>query len=266
VRITPRPDPRKGVFETMLVLGGEPVELEAHLDRLAASLDTLYEADLPRGATNEVRARARAIRQGKLRLTVSPAAAGELETEIATAEVGAEEIFPGPEQGISLRSLVVDRGLGNHKWADRRLLEQAEAAQPGELALVVDSDGTVLEAARASVFAVLAGGQLRTPASDGRILPGIARQRVLDVADDEKIDACEDRLTLDHLDEASEVFLAGSVRGIEPVGSVDGSQLPAPGPVSSRIAAGLRRRWLRVPQAGSAAAVSIGPRAGQPAR
>jgi para-aminobenzoate synthetase/4-amino-4-deoxychorismate lyase len=266
VRITPRPDPRKGVFETMLVLGGEPVELEAHLDRLSTSLDTLYEAELPRGATNEVRARARAIRHGKLRLTVAPAEAGKLDTEIATAEVEAEKVFPGAERGVALRSFVVDRGLGDHKWADRRLLEQAEAAQPGELALVVDRDGTVLEASRGSVFAVLADGRLRTPASDGRILPGIARQRVLDVACQEGIDVSEEGLTLDDLAAASEVFLAGSVRGIEPVRSIDDARLALPGPLSSRIAAGLRRRWLQAPQAGSAAAASTGPRAGQPAR
>jgi para-aminobenzoate synthetase/4-amino-4-deoxychorismate lyase len=265
VRITPRPDPRKGVFETMLVVGGEPVELDAHLERLTTSLGTLYEAELPRGASNEVLARARAICQGRLRLTVSPAVEGELETEIATAEVGAEKIFPGPEDGVSLRSFVVDHGLGDHKWADRRLLEEAEAAQPGELPLVVDADGAVLEASRGSVFAVLADGQLRTPATDGRILPSIARQRALDVARQEEIEASQGKLTLADLSAASEVFLAGSVRGIEPVGSIDDAPLAAPGPVSSRIAAGLKRRWLGVPQAGSAAAVSIGPRAGRPA-
>ncbi len=249
----------------MLVLGGEPVELEAHLERLATSLDTLYEAELPRSAGNEVIARARAIRQGKLRLTVSPVEEGELETEIATAEVEAEEIFPDAEDGVSLRSVVVDRGLGDHKWADRRLLEEAEATQPDELALVVDSDGAVLEASRGSVFAVLADGQLRTPATDGRILPSIARQRALDVARQEEIEVCHDELTLEDLGGASEVFLAGSVRGIEPVRSIDDARIAAPGPVSSRIAAGLQRHWLRVPQAGSAAAVSIGQRAGQPA-
>ena len=123
----------------------------------------------------------------------------------------------------------------------------------------------MLEASRGSIFAVLADGQLRTPATDGRILPSIARQRALDVARQEEIDACQGKLTLADLSEASEVFLAGSVRGVEPVRSIDDAGVAAPGPVSSRIAAGLQHRWLRVPQAGSAAAVSIGPRAGRPA-
>jgi para-aminobenzoate synthetase/4-amino-4-deoxychorismate lyase len=266
VRVSLRPDPRKGVFETLLVLDGQPVELDAHLRRLNSSLDTLYDAELPRGATNEVIARARAIRHGKLRLTVSPANVGELDTEIATAEVEAEKVFPDPERGVSLRSFVVNDGLGDHKWADRRLLEGAEAAQPRELPLVVDRDGTVLEASRGSVFAVLADGRLRTPATDGRILPSIARQRVLDVACQEEIEVCEGGLSLEGLGEASEAFLAGSIRGIEPVLSVDDARLASPGPLSSRIAAGLRRRWLRVPQAGSAAVVAVGRRADPPGR
>jgi para-aminobenzoate synthetase/4-amino-4-deoxychorismate lyase len=265
VRVSPRPDPRKGVFETLLVLDGQPVELDAHLRRLSSSLDTLYDAELPRGATNEVIARARAIRHGKLRLTVSPASAGELDTEIATAEVEPEKVFPAPERALALRSVVVDDGLGDHKWADRRLLDKAAAALPGELPLVVDRDGAVLEASRGSVFAVLGDGRLHTPATDGRILPSIARQRVLDVARQEAIEVCEGRLTLAGLGEASEAFLAGSVRGVEPVGSLDGAVLPPPGEVSLRVAAGLRRRWLRVPQVGSAAAVAIGRQADPPA-
>lgn len=266
MRVSLRPDPRKGVFETLLVLDGQPVELDAHLRRLSSSLDRLYDAELPRGATNEVIARARAIRHGKLRLTVSPADAGELETEIATTEVEPEKVFPGPERGIALRGFVVDEGLGDHKWADRRLLEQAAAALPGELPLLVDRDGAVLEASRGSIFAVLADGRLHTPATDGRILPSIARQRALDVAREEGIDVCEDRLTIEQLKEASEAFLAGSVRGIEPIRSIDDVQLASPGPISPRIAAGLRRRWLAIPQAGSAAAVAVGQRAGQPGR
>jgi para-aminobenzoate synthetase/4-amino-4-deoxychorismate lyase len=264
VRISLRPDPHKGVFETLLVLDGKPVELEAHLDRLTTSLDELYEAEMPRGATNEVLARARAIRHGKLRLTVAPAGEGQLETQIATAEVEAEKVFPDPERGVSLRSVVIDHGLGDHKWADRRLLERAEATQPDELPLVVDRDGAVLEASRGSVFAVLADGRLRTPATDGRILPSIARQRVLDVARQVGIEVDEESLTLDDLSEAGEVFLAGSVRGIEPVRSLDGVDLAPAGEVSSRIAAGLRRRWLRVPRVESAAIVSVGRQADPP--
>ena len=43
----PPPDPQLGVFETMLVHGGRPIELDAHFERLAASLETLFGGGIP---------------------------------------------------------------------------------------------------------------------------------------------------------------------------------------------------------------------------
>jgi para-aminobenzoate synthetase/4-amino-4-deoxychorismate lyase len=261
---TPHADPGWGVFETILVLGGRPVELDSHLERLADSLRALYDAELPESARGAVLARGRKVSHGKLRLTVAPGD-GRLLTQIATTEVEAGKVFPSAECGVALRSFVVEGGLGDHKWADRRLLDSATAAAPaGELPLVVDADGTVLEAARASVF-VAGEGWLATPPTDGRILPGIARQLAIEVARAEGIETREKRLTLEEL-RGGEAFLAGSVRGVEPVRSLDGIDLPYRGELSARVAAGLRRRWLRVPQ-GEPVAVVAGERpAGPPAR
>ena len=44
---SPRPDEREGVFETILVLDERPIELDAHLARLAASVRILYGEDPP---------------------------------------------------------------------------------------------------------------------------------------------------------------------------------------------------------------------------
>ena len=41
-RPTPRPDPAAGLYETILVAGGLPLDLGAHLERLAASARALY--------------------------------------------------------------------------------------------------------------------------------------------------------------------------------------------------------------------------------
>jgi para-aminobenzoate synthetase/4-amino-4-deoxychorismate lyase len=261
---TSHADPGKGVFETMLVLEGRPVELDAHLRRLATSLVALYSAALPATARDEVLDSAREVRHGRLRLTVVPGAAGRLGTRISTREVATAAVFPSPEQGIALRSFVAEGGLGDHKWADRRLLERAVTASPGELPLIFDRDGTVLEAERGSVFC--AGEDwLATPPTDGRILPSIARKRAIEVARAEGIETRERRLTAQDL-HRGEVFLAGSVRGVEPVRALDGLALRGPGKVSAQVAAGLRRRWLQVPQGESVAVLAGGRRAGQRAR
>jgi para-aminobenzoate synthetase/4-amino-4-deoxychorismate lyase len=258
---TPHADPGLGVFETMLVLEGRPVELDSHLERLAGSLHALYGAELPADARGAVLTHGSEVHHGKLRLTVAPAN-GQLHTHIATTEIEAGKVFPPSERGVALRSFVVDGGLGDHKWADRRLLERAGAAAPqGELPLLVDSDGAVLEAARGSVF-IAGEGWLATPPTDGRILPSIARRQAIEVARADGIETRERQLALNDL-RGEEVFLAGSVRGVEPVRSLDGIELPRPGELSARIAAGLRRRWLRVPQ-GEPVAVVAGERPADP--
>ena len=51
-------------------------------------------------------------------------------------------------------------------------------------------------------------------------------------------------MALADLLDADEVFLTGSVRGIEPVRSLDGVELRADGSLAARIASALRDRWL----------------------
>jgi para-aminobenzoate synthetase / 4-amino-4-deoxychorismate lyase len=247
----------------MLVLEGSPVELDAHLRRLGASLISLFDASLPADTRQRVVERARAVRHGKLRLTIIPNRRA-LSATIATTEVARPLVFPDREAAVALRSVVVEGGLGSHKWADRALLEAAETAAPDAVPLLVDGDGWVLEASRGSVFATNEGALL-TPPADGRILPGIARQRVIELATAQGVETREEKLTPADL-HRGEAFLAGSVRGVEPVRSVDGFALPCLDEVCARIATGLKRRWLPVPQAGSAAVVSVGRRGGPPAR
>jgi para-aminobenzoate synthetase/4-amino-4-deoxychorismate lyase len=270
----PHADSGRGVFETMLVIAGRAVELDAHIGRLSASVETLYGRSAPARARNLVVDRADGIKRGKLRLTVVPRSdnpkppetrgnAEALRLRVDAEEIDAGAIFPGPERATALRSTVVTGGLGEHKWADRDLLDRLAAACPGELPLLLDADCTVLEASRASVFVIHDGG-LVTPPTDGRILPSIARRQAIEVAAGEGIETNEERLTLDDL-LAAEVFLTGSVRGVEPVRSLDGAELAPPGEISARLAAGLRRRW-RVPAGEPAAAVAAGPPSGPPGR
>lgn len=269
MRVSLTPDPQRGVFETMLVLDGKPVELDAHLERLAGSLIALYGKDLPSDAADLVREEAGDLEHGKLRITMIPSAAGAdaapLEIRVITSPVDPAAVFPGPTRGIALHSFRVEGGLGEHKWADRRLLERAESdLPPGELSLLVDSDGSALEASRASLFAA-GDGWLSTPPADGRILPGIARRRTIETARGAGIEVREESLPLASLN-GREIFLSGSVRGIEPVNYLDDVALARAGEISARVAAGLRRRWLPVPQAESVAVLAGGRQAGRPAR
>jgi len=267
----PHANPGWGVFETMLVVAGRVVELDAHIARLSASVATLYGSALPREARTRAAERAESIECGKVRLTFVPsdsAASGAPpgpDLRVDAEEVEPATVFPGSERSIGLRSTTVTGGLGEHKWADRRLLERSAASlPPGELPLLLDAGGSVLEASRASVFAI-AGGRVLTPPTDGRILPSIARAQAIEAAIAAGIEVHEEPLTLAGLG-AAEVFLTGSVRGLEPVKAIDGRALAPPGEVSARIAAGLRSRWLPERAAELVAAGAAGRRDDPPGR
>lgn len=260
----PHADPGEGVFETTLVHHGRPVELDAHVERITASLLSFFGAALPSTTRGEVIDSASGLRWGRVRFTVLPDA-GRLETRVAAEEIDPAAVFPGPDRAVLLRSHTVEGGLGEHKWADRRLLERAAAEmRADELPLLLDGDGSVLEASRGSVFCA-GDGWLTTPPADGRILPGIARRQAIAVARAAGVEVREAKLTLDDL-RRGEVFLAGSVRGIEPVRALEGIALPGASEVSELVAGGLRRRWLQTEQAEPVAVGAGGRRAGRPAR
>lgn len=230
-----RPDPERGVFETLLVLDSRPIELDAHLSRLHASLAALYPGYEPPPIDGTSAA---GPGMAAMRVTVAPQDSGALGTKVAVREIGRELVFDPPP--VALGSFTLAGGLGAHKWADRSLLDAAQAELgPGELPLIVDEDGAVLEAARANVFAVREG-VLSTPPLDGRILPGITRARVVEIAAALGIEAKEAELGRDDLLTADEVFLTGSVRGVERVRALDDVPLASGGEVGARIAAELR--------------------------
>lgn len=235
------PDRGEGVFETLLAVGGRPIELDAHLARLATSLRALFDAEPGAEAREMIVEAARGLGLGRLRLTAAPKPGGGIALGVRGGSINVSQLFPPAARAPALQSLAVPGGLGAHKWADRRLLERAEA--PGApLPLLLDDDGTVLEVSRANVFAAR-GGVLTTPAADGRILPGITRALAMEIARDAGIALREAHLAHETLLEADEVFLSGAVRGIEPVGSIDGVELQPGGEITQLLAGALRSRW-----------------------
>ncbi len=77
--------------------------------------------------------------------------------------------------------------------------------------MLVDTDGSVLEAAYANVWLV-EGEELITPPADGRLLPGTERAALL--AADPR--AREEPVDLARLTRADAVFLTSSIRGRHP--------------------------------------------------
>jgi len=230
----------------MLVLDGRPLELAAHLRRLESSLDHLYGASVPQDAAPLVLDGARGLEIGRLRLTASPSDERTgVDLEVTAAAIDAAIVCPPWERGPDLRARTVAGWRGGHKWVDRRLLEALEAETAPAAALLVDESGAVLETTRSNVFVVRADGRLATPPADGRILPGLMRMRVVETARTLGIEVVEDAVTRADTASAREVFVTNSLRGVEPVRSLDGSPIGHPDrSLADTIAADLRERWL----------------------
>ena len=133
-----------------------------------------------------------------------------LAVSIEAAPLAAE---PTPEP-VALAPALLPGGLGRHKWVDRRLLAELER-RLGDVPLIVDLDGDVLEAGFANVW-IGEGEALVTPPLDGRFLPGTVRAAVLAAAREDGVEVREQPISLDRLRAADEVLLSSSVRGLYP--------------------------------------------------
>ena len=109
--------------------------------------------------------------------------------------------------------------------------------------VLVDEDGHLAEGPTTNLFVVDAAGDLLTPPS-AKVLHGVTRSSVIELAKAEGIAFREVPLRPEALLAAGEAFLTGTTAGVWPVASVDGRALgrPCPGPVSSA----LRDRFQRV--------------------
>jgi para-aminobenzoate synthetase/4-amino-4-deoxychorismate lyase len=216
----PRPDPRRGVFESLLVSDGVAVRLDAHLARLRSSVAELYAMELPSWVPDRLRsAAAGAVGRMRMRMRLSAVPDGES----LTVEIVAITPFD-PRPPARLRAWSVPGGLGRHKWIDRRLIDAMEVASPDELPLLVDADGYVLEASRANVFMLSPAGVLRTPPDDGRSLAGVARACVLAYAEAVGLELSTEPLAFEELLGADAVVLTSALRRT-PVVAIDGREL-----------------------------------------
>jgi para-aminobenzoate synthetase / 4-amino-4-deoxychorismate lyase len=204
------PDAGRGVFDTLLVRDGLAVDLPAHLDRLAHSVLALYGAHVDRAPLEHAVRRAAAGRPGPARLRVAWSPSD------GRAHVEAHDIDEPRLEPRRLGVVRISGWPGEHKWADRRLLERTRAESGADDVLLVDEGGLLLECGTASVFAVL-DGEVVTPSLDHRILPGVVRGHVLELLRGSGVPVAERPVALAELARAREVFTTSSVRGVQPV-------------------------------------------------
>src|SRR5699024_4604071 len=136
-----------------------------------------------------------------------------------------------PGQGV-LVPRVIGSGQGPDTWADRTRLEPSPP--DGHELLLLDTDRTVLEGGRSSLFMVDANG-LHTPPLDDRILPGCARARVIHASRRAGAVGHQRRLTGHDLAAPGEVLMPNSLRGGVPIPEAEGIGRWSPGAMTSWV-------------------------------
>lgn len=254
-----------GVYTTLRLYGGRPLDLPAHLERLRHHGAALQLAvPLEDGPTAAViaelaRRNGLAAADGRLRLTVSRG--GDPDDPLPLRDLGRLRptvlLTPTPvpprfaewaRDGIAACLLAPGSGRGNLPHLKTlnglpALLAQREAAARGcQEALLLGEDGRLLEGAVSNLF-VVSGGRLATPAGGDHLLAGRTRERVLALAAAAGVPCDHRRLEPADLLGADEAFTAGSVREILPVVAVDGRPVGGgrPGPLTRLLQEAYRR-------------------------
>lgn len=221
-----------GLFETLLLRGGQARFLEAHLARLRSGCTRL---SIPFRAESELRAEiaaagAQAPRLAVLKVIVTRGSATrrgyapDAETPrrvvslYETAPLAAE-LRAGVDLVFATGSVAEHPGLAGIKHLSRleNVWAMGEARAAGAFdAVLRTAGGQVVSGAMTNIF-VVKGGQVRTPPVDRAGVAGVMRQVVLRECAALGIVASEQTLQADDLLTADEAFVTNARIGVVPV-------------------------------------------------
>ena len=243
------------VYEVIRTYRGSPFEMSAHLDRLDRSATQL---SISQPYTR--RQWTQWIHQG---LSLAGYQDAKIYIQVTRGVAPREHGFPSesrPTVVMTIRAIhplsVEMRHTGvtactceDLRWGRcdiksvnllANVLAREEARKEGVFEAILVRDGLVMEGAVSNVMAVQ-GGVLVTAPESPRILSGVTRTVVLQLARREEVVVEERFMSIDSLYQADEVFLTGTTLEVLGVVQIDGKSIGNghPGPVTQALAA----RW-----------------------
>ncbi len=234
-----------GIFEFFHVLGGKPVFGADHLDRFFRSARKMH-LEVPLHREELIRVLVELLDKNgetdaSLRLVLTggysdnaylPAAPNLIILQQEYKELPAETYA----RGVGLMTTAFKRELPEIKTTNYmngiRLLPELKRFQAFEP--LYHDHGYVRESVRSNIFLIDRKGALVTP--DKHILPGITRQKVLEIA--RATWPVEVRpVRLNELDDAREVFITGTFKQLLPIVHINRKKIGTgqPGPVSQEL-------------------------------
>ncbi|MEQ1563744.1 MAG: D-amino-acid transaminase [Nitrospira sp.] len=246
-----------GVYEVIRTYKGRPFALEAHWARLERSAAAL-ELTQPYSRTEWTHfvlegVRRAAYPEAKIYIQLSRGAAPRdhvYPAHLAPTVVMTVREFHPLDKSVSVAGVeamtIEDIRWGRCDIKSLNLLANVLARQQAKQAHVFEAilvkEGLVTEGAVSNVM-VVRGGAVLTAPEGPRILSGVTRAVVLELAINEGLPIHERGISQAELYGADEVFLTGTTVEVLAVVRVDGKSIGdgRPGPVTQRLAAGFTR-------------------------
>jgi len=241
-----------GVFETVKAVHGRPFALTRHLNRLSSSAKGLGlpepDHDLVRTAVSTVLADVRdPLVRIRITWTAGPAPLGSDRGD--PADYAGPTLVVAVSDGVSRADSVAvatvpwprnERGavagLKTTSYAEN-VVALADAHRRGASeAVFANTRGVLCEGTGSNIFYVL-DGQVVTPTLSSGCLAGVTRALVI-----QWCDVVESDGPMEVLQQADEVFLAGTTRDVQPVHRVDERDLGAAGPLTQQVVETFARR------------------------
>lgn len=225
-----------GIFETMRAYDGAVFMLEAHMERLFASLEVVkIKPPFSKAALKSaVRSciRKNALKSAYIRLTITRGE-GKFGIDVSglgrsNAVIAAKELIGPPEEFYErgIKVIVAKSTRQNESSPLARVkslnflnyvMARMEAREKGfDEAVILNTKGYVAEGASSNIF-IVKGGCLITPSVESGILPGVTRGVIMDIAAKHKIVVTARRIGAPELLSADEIFITNSIQEVVPV-------------------------------------------------
>lgn len=237
-----------GAFETMGVWDGQPFRMEDHLARLDASLERILlapvdqqalRADIDRileGVDGDAALRCYVTGSGTRIVTLSP----------QPQRSRVRKLVSRPAPWITASASYAPAGAKSMSYGPNMTASRAAQRAGGDDALLLATDGTVLEGPTFCVLWVVAGVLHSCPVERG-IVDSISRRSLLEIAMGGGVPTKEAEITLDALATADEVLICSAVRPVMAVEQIDDYRFTGPFRMAERLGEALeaaRRRTM----------------------
>jgi branched-chain amino acid aminotransferase len=225
-----------GAFDAFPVRDGRPFARAAHLDRLERSCAALM-LPCPRDLIEtDIDLLLTRVPDGYTVVRVVLTRGGHRICRLESAGDPAALTTPARLLTVTYDPSVVLNGVKSLSYAANMLASRRAVAEGYDEALMVRSDGVVLEGPTCSIFWARKG-RLETPSLETGILASITRRVIL-----ESMPAQEGSFQLQDALGAQEAFLVSSARLAQPIAAIGEVALPAaPGPQTLRAQEAIRR-------------------------